>query len=436
MFVIADHDVDLYEYMYESLLFRTQDFQIIPIYYGPNTINICIKRLDISETEKGWTDDLKILIYSRKYESKKILHIGPQTTNPYYIKYETEYLLEPSTQIAYERPSYRLPDVSEPISISRQVFNEIFSTNLIVLPYSLYAVGYKDGAIYIYSEKYTLYWEIYFSFRFMVVVAKMTNPESVSFYFVIAGNDGYMERVYYSNMRTEPYMVGDRECEEVYLFEPPLNTQYSVFHNKKHIIAQCVHKNLPYAIPVVDRNYFFHNLYNSFRSWHRGIPFREKIAKVIYCGNNNDNKYNWFSNREETLSPREYLKSEKVKKENIVVPSQYVSRHDMVNYKYILDIDGISSTWCATAWKMNSGSVIFKHKSVWEQWFHHEYLPGIHYVEISEDFSDIQEKYEWCEAHPEECEKMVNACKDLFQRVYCMENVILNTREILKRIIE
>lgn len=436
MFLVADHDVDIYEYMYETLLFRVQDFQILPVYEGPNKMNIMIKRVDI-HTEGGWIDDLKILVYSRKHGIKKIFHIGPQTANPYYVKYETEYELEPSLQIAYERPCYRLPDTKDGIPISRQEFNDQFNTDIVVLPYSMYAIGYKNGNIYTYSEKYHLYWEIFHSFQFLIRVARMTKPnKDLAFYFIIAANDGYMEKAYYSTIRTQPYKVGDKECEEVYLFEPPENTQYSVFHSKKYVLGQCVHKKLPYAVPMVDRNYFYHNLYNSFRSWHRGIPFREKIAKVIYAGNNCDNKFNWYSNREETMPPREYFKKNSEKMKNVVVPTHYVSRHDMVNYRYILDIDGISSTWCATAWKMNSGSVIFKHKSVWTQWFHHEYLPGIHYVEIAEDFSDIDEKYEWCEEHPEECEKMVNACKDLFQRVYCMENVILNTREILEKLMK
>lgn len=446
MFLVSDHDVDIYEYMYETLLFRVQDFQISAIYMGPYTMNIRIKRVDISESETGWIDDLKILVYSRKYGHKQILHIGPKNVNTVYVAHTTNYLLEPSDKVAYERPLYRLPAVPEGVSIPREEFNRLFDTNIVVLPYSMYAIGYKNGVIYTYSEKYQLYWEIVHSFRFLVRVALMTKPTAeLPFYFIIAANDGYMEKSYYSDKRTIPYMVGEKECEEVYLFEPPINSTgstnttgsnlYSVFHKKKYVLAQCVHKNLPYAIPMVDRNYFYHNLYNSFRSWHRGIPLREKIPKIVYGGNNCDNVGNWITKRDEQLPPRSYFKSDAVKKDNICT-GEYVSRHDMVKYKYILDIDGISSTWCATAWKLNSGSVIFKHKSVWKQWFHDEYLAGIHFVEIAEDFSDIQEKYEWCEAHPEECEKMVNAAKDLFQKVYCMENVIQRTRETLEHVLE
>jgi hypothetical protein len=103
----------------------------------------------------------------------------------------------------------------------------------------------------------------------------------------------------------------------------------------------------------------------------------------------------------------------------------------MISYKYILNIDGNASTWDATAWKMNSGSVIFKVDGPWIQWFYSEYLPYVHYIPIKDDMSDLQEKYMWCEEHPEECEKIVENSKKLFQKVYKMSNIIKYIQDIL-----
>jgi hypothetical protein len=105
----------------------------------------------------------------------------------------------------------------------------------------------------------------------------------------------------------------------------------------------------------------------------------------------------------------------------------------MLKYKYILDIDGNASTWDATAWKLNSGSVIFKAKSPWRQWFYDEYLPWIHYIPIADDFSDLQEKYQWCETHAKECERMIIRCKDLFQKVYRFSNIIHYVNTIFEK---
>ena len=106
----------------------------------------------------------------------------------------------------------------------------------------------------------------------------------------------------------------------------------------------------------------------------------------------------------------------------------------MIHYKYILDIDGNSSTWDATAWKLNSGSVILKTESCWRQWFYDEYLPNVHYIEIKDDFSDLQEKYQWCESHQEECQIMIHNCKALFQKVYKYQNIMEYTKILLDKI--
>jgi hypothetical protein len=77
---------------------------------------------------------------------------------------------------------------------------------------------------------------------------------------------------------------------------------------------------MPYTIDIIDRHYLYCNLYNSFRSFHRGIPFQEKINKIIFaCRVSRSSKYNFLpahSNIE--ISQREYFYSDAVSKENIV----------------------------------------------------------------------------------------------------------------------
>jgi hypothetical protein len=82
---------------------------------------------------------------------------------------------------------------------------------------------------------------------------------------------------------------------------------------------------------------------------------------------------------------------------------------------------------------LNSGSVILKCKSPWKQWFYEEYIPWVHYVPIADDFADLQEKYEWCENHALECERMIVRCKDLFQKTYRFNNVITYMKTIFER---
>ena len=87
-----------------------------------------------------------------------------------------------------------------------------------------------------------------------------------------------------------------------------------------------------------------------------------------------------------------------------------------MKYKYILDIDGMASTWDATAWKMNAGSVLFKTDSGWRQWFYDDFLPWVHYIPVADDFSDLEEKILLCNKHPNECKKIIrNANKFMSQ---------------------
>jgi hypothetical protein len=133
--------------------------------------------------------------------------------------------------------------------------------------------------------------------------------------------------------------------------------------------------------------------------------------------------------------PRQYFLTDAVDKSNVHYSEHiWIDSHEMVNYKYILDTDGRASTWDATAWKLNSGSVIMKQVSPWRQWFYDEYRPWIHYVPIANDFSDLQEKFQWCESHQAECEAMVQACLALFQKIYRFHNVIEYTKGVIETI--
>jgi hypothetical protein len=84
---------------------------------------------------------------------------------------------------------------------------------------------------------------------------------------------------------------------------------------------------------------------------------------------------------------------------------------DQIQYKMILDMDGWSSTWSATVWKMYSGSVLLKTKSKWKQWYYHKLEPWVHYVPVKDDFSDLNDKIEWCLHNERECIKITENAK-------------------------
>jgi hypothetical protein len=196
--------------------------------------------------------------------------------------------------------------------------------------------------------------------------------------------------------------------------------------------------NNEYTLAVPDRYYFCLNKYNKYRSIHLNLMFNEKKPKLVYAGKNYGSKYNFYSRKDIEINQREYFKNIKNNigiSDNIYAPEHFISVNEMIGYKYILDIDGIASTWEATAWKLNSNSVIFKTKSIWKQRFFDEYKEWIHYIPINEDFTDIQEKITWCENNEDKCIEITKNCRKLFQKIYLYSNVEEETKNTIEIIL-
>lgn len=403
--------------------------------------------------------DVEILVYYRKYGVKQIVTIDLSSFNREHIiefsnNCSFSYRLEVPDGIEIESskkpivvyPHYNLAPPPEDIrKCSLAEFNERFSETTEIyhaLPTNIYAVGIQEGIIYMYNEAFSSYFEIIDVIKFQIQVF-LTFFSSKTFAFLICADDGYMEG-FPANMGTirNQEKTADFFSEERSRRIPSEKLQeneYAVLHRAKWILAMSNKIDVPYTIDIVDRHYFYCSLYHDFRSFHRGIPFQNKIAKIVYAGRlHNSSRFNFLQKREKTegITQREYFYSDAVSKENVVCEKgKWIESQEMVEYKYILDMDGNACTWDATAWKLNSGSVLFKVESGWRQWFYDEFHPWIHYVPIADDFSDLQEKYHWCETHPEECETMISNAKDLFQSVYRFSTVVEYSRNVLSKMI-
>ena len=471
-------EVDLYKYHENTFCFRYVDYVVFTQYIDPHTYNLIVRRLDGPD---GTSDTLQILICDSIQESTEIITIEPwsmsqdvyecsrilQSNLPtdegvakkygvYARKMTSKRIIERDTDHLFILPQYRTKKwgsyTPNYCMISREEFNTKFDTDVVVLPYSMFAIGKcEEGTIYMYHQSAGSRSGEFNNVRapcdhLWRVAAGMAVLDGKSFYMVISSNDGYLEKVFHSSNRTVARQIGETECQGLHV--PPAcgENEYPVFHKQQTVFAQSIHIGLPHTVAIPDRHYFFHNMNHSFRSYHRGIPWDTKIPKIVFGGQARDSQYNFLdaSMCALEIAPRTYFKEVIAPKypNMIECDGRWIDRTDMVYYKYILDIDGAASTWDATAWKLNSGSVIFKPKSVWEQWFyntdnenvpgvHIPYQSGVHYMEIRDDFTDIQEKYDWCEEHPQECMEMIRRCKTLFQEVYSYTNIIAYTERIL-----
>jgi hypothetical protein len=85
----------------------------------------------------------------------------------------------------------------------------------------------------------------------------------------------------------------------------------------------------------------------------------------------------------------------------------FMSIPEQLGFKYVLSIEGFDVA-TNTKWIMASNSVCFMRKPRFETWFMEGTLiPDFHYVQLKDDYSDLEEKIEFYNANPELAKKIV-----------------------------
>lgn len=77
---------------------------------------------------------------------------------------------------------------------------------------------------------------------------------------------------------------------------------------------------------------------------------------------------------------------------------------DLNKYKYHIDIDGWASSWEGLYRKLASGSPVLKVTSTrsYRQWYYDLLEPGVNFVAVAEDLSDLMDKIAWLKLYDEE----------------------------------
>lgn len=178
------------------------------------------------------------------------------------------------------------------------------------------------------------------------------------------------------------------------------NPDHPVFGKARRLDA----KKGNVALMNLDRRRHFLKVYDP-------IPFLEKKPQIFFRGDV-DAKENrkrfisrWWGNPLFDLgdtSPRTTTEWHKPR----------VSIADHFNYRYILALEG-HDVASAVQWICASNCIPVMPRPTVESWLMHgRMIPGVHYIEIADDFSDAAEKIEYYNAHPEEAEKIAKASKE------------------------
>jgi hypothetical protein len=89
--------------------------------------------------------------------------------------------------------------------------------------------------------------------------------------------------------------------------------------------------------------------------------------------------------------------------------SAAVSPPDSLRFRYLVDVDGNSSSWARMVWLLRSNSAVLKQRSPFRQWYYPWLKPGLHFVELAPDLADLTEVVLSLRARDEEAQAVALA---------------------------
>lgn len=104
-----------------------------------------------------------------------------------------------------------------------------------------------------------------------------------------------------------------------------------------------------------------------------------------------------------------------------------------LDYKFILSLEG-NDVASNLKWIMSSNSLAVMPKPKYETWFREgQLIGGKHFVEIKEDYSDLEEKLEYYLSHPQECQEILTQAKKHVAPFYNKRREFLSQLKVLEK---
>jgi hypothetical protein len=187
------------------------------------------------------------------------------------------------------------------------------------------------------------------------------------------------------------------------------------------------HKVLAYERHVGDRNVLIMPNAEFLTTQYRGftskvdtfdIPWEKKHDKIIWRGGPNFSKdgYGYYDHGYGKTHPRELAVQLANHHSGLrqICDCSY-ERADIswqLQYKYILNLDGMVSAWSATHWKLYSNSLVLQGPSHWEHWISGLLKPYVHYLPF-DTFYQLPHLYKWCQYNDTKCRDIVQNATEL-----------------------
>ena len=110
---------------------------------------------------------------------------------------------------------------------------------------------------------------------------------------------------------------------------------------------------------------------------------------------------------------------------NVPFTRPKMSLKEQLKYKFVLSLEG-NDVATNLKWIMSSNSVCMMPRPKYETWYKEGTLiPNYHYIEISDDFSDIKSKFKYYLNNPELCKLIIHNANE-YTKSYLNDKNILN----------
>lgn len=159
--------------------------------------------------------------------------------------------------------------------------------------------------------------------------------------------------------------------------------------------------------------------------WQTGMDNYEECIREILAASEKEPEYDtlfWIGNadthpsreilcRMAEIDPRiEAYGMKWAVKDGRPAPVKFVSLTDHTRYRYLIDVQGRG--WSArTKVLLFTGRCLFLADRKWKDYWYEWIKPFVHYIPVKEDLSDLSEKLDWAQAHPEETQRIAENAK-------------------------
>jgi hypothetical protein len=109
---------------------------------------------------------------------------------------------------------------------------------------------------------------------------------------------------------------------------------------------------------------------------------------------------------------------------------------EQLKYKFILSIEG-NEVATNLKWIAQSNSICFMIRPKFESWFMEgRLIGGVHYVELLDDYSDIEEKIEYYLSHPDEASEVNRNLREYYRQFTDPEKELLISLMVVRKYLE